>query len=81
MDIGGFDARYGRYDYEDIDISAKTLSLGYNIVGLNSRNLKHIGGATIYSLDVNRIEHTKKNREQFIAKWFDQLSKIGKPIE
>lgn len=75
-DIGGFDKRYGRYDFEDVDISTKALSLGYNIVALKSNYLKHLGGVTIASLNVDRLEHTKKNREIYIQKWFNQLSMI-----
>ena len=50
--------------------------LGYNIVGLNSNRVQHLSGKTISSLNVDRMEITKHNREKFIAKWLDKLPSI-----
>lgn len=72
-ELGGFDSLYGKYDYEDIDLSANALSLGYNIVGLNSNKVKHLSGRTIMSLNVDRMKITEHNRDKFIAKWADKL--------
>jgi GT2 family glycosyltransferase len=67
--LGGFDPIYGKFDYEDVDLSTKALSLGYNIVGLNSNKLKHLGSQTISKLNINRQLITEHNREIFIEKW------------
>lgn len=73
---GGFDLRYGKYDYEDIDLSLKAQSLGYNLVALNSNFVKHIGGATIWALNPNRMQQTLMNKEIFKTKWQDKLPEI-----
>jgi GT2 family glycosyltransferase len=72
-ELGGFDPIYSPYDYEDLDISMKAMSLEYNIVGLNSDKVKHLGGATVYHVNPNRIEITQRNRELFISKWKDKI--------
>lgn len=74
--IGGFDLRYGKYDYEDIDISLTAQSLGYNLIALNSNLAKHIGGATIYALNPDRQTQTFKNKELFKEKWQDKLKDL-----
>lgn len=74
--IGGFDLRYGKYDYEDIDISLTALSLGYNLVALNSSFAKHIGGATIYALNPDRMKQTLVNKELFKIKWQDKAKDL-----
>src|SRR4030042_1030445 len=51
----------------------KAMSLEYNIVGLNSDKVKHLGGATVYHINPNRIEITQRNRELFISKWKDKI--------
>ena len=74
-ELGGWDAEsYGKFDYEDLDLSTKALSLGYNLVDLQSHFLKHLGGRTIMNMNIDRMEHTKKNREIFIQKWQKFLS-------
>ncbi len=72
-DIGGFDLRYGKFDFEDVDISATAIHKGYDLVALTKSKLRHIGGATIYPLYGNRMEITKKNRELFVEKWKDKV--------
>src|SRR3972149_1122004 len=72
-ELGGFDLDYGKYDYEDIDLTMKALELGYNIVNLNSHKVKHIGGATIYKVNPNRVEITNRNRILFTEKWKDKI--------
>jgi GT2 family glycosyltransferase len=69
IDIGGFDLRYGHFDYEDCDISTEAISKGYVLKALSKSKLTHIGGATIYPLYPDRQEYTKRNREKFIEKW------------
>lgn len=72
-ELGGFDPIYSPYDYEDIDLSMKAMSLEYNIAGLDSNKLKHIGGATIYHVNPNRREITDRNRILFFDKWIDKI--------
>jgi GT2 family glycosyltransferase len=67
--IGGFDPRYGKFDYEDVDIGATALYLGYDLVDLNVPFLRHISGATIGQLYPDRMEITEKNRKVFEDKW------------
>ena len=79
--IGGFDLRYGKYDFEDVDISATAMLLGYNIVALNSKHLRHLGGATISALNVDRSLQTNKNRLLFEEKWRDKVHIIQSRLE
>ena len=79
--IGGFDLNFGAYDYEDIDISATAIYLGYNIVALNSKYLRHIGGATISALGMDRSLQTNKNRLLFEQKWRDKIPEIQSRLE
>jgi len=76
VELGGFDLRYGKYDYEDVDLSMRTLELKYSLVSLETQMLRHLGGRTIYALKADRLEQTKKNREIFIDKWQDKLSSV-----
>jgi GT2 family glycosyltransferase len=79
--LGGFDPIYGKFDYEDIDLSVKALVSGYNIEGLNLDILGHMSGRTVVSLNIDRTENTKKNRQLFIAKWRNQFPRLYQLIE
>ena len=68
-ELGGFDPIYGKFDYEDLDISTRALSLGYNIVNLRSNKVHHLGSQTISKLSIDRQSITNRNRELFINKW------------
>lgn len=83
LSLKGFDWKtFGKYDYEDVDLSAQAIELGYNIVALNSRNLEHAHqGSTIETLNVDREALTKQNREKFIAKWGNRLTNIQSKLE
>ena len=65
---GGFDTRYQFSDYEDMDLSATALSLGYELVPLNHPGLQHLGGQSI-GYNPEREERTNANRERFEKKW------------
>lgn len=81
--LGGFDPRYGKYAVEDIDLSTKAISLGYELHGLDSPHLQHIGGATA-KYDEHRMEYTIKNKEKYIEKWrnhFDELFLMREGIQ
>jgi GT2 family glycosyltransferase len=72
-DIGGFDERYGKFDYEDVDFSTTAIEKGYSLIALNSPALIHVGGMTIYSIYgvEGRRQQTEKNREEFKNKWIN----------
>lgn len=74
-ELEGFDKRYGRFDYEDVDLSMNAQVKGIRLKGLDLPFVTHMGGATISTLSVSRIEHTKHNRDVFIEKWKETLSK------
>lgn len=67
--IGGFDPIYGKFDYEDIDLSMKALSLGFELRSIPSTYVRHIGGQTISRLPVERESQTRKNGILFRNKW------------
>ena len=73
--LGGFDLRYGRHDYEDIDLSATAIEQGYRLISLNNPHLKHIGGATA-NYDEKRLAITNRNKALFYEKWKDKLGVI-----
>jgi len=73
---GGFDPIYGKFDYEDVDISTRFSEMGYNLCSLDSLYLHHIGGATISSMGLNRQNYTEKHRELYINKWKGRLEHI-----
>lgn len=68
IELEYFDERYAPHIFEDIDLSTKALSLGYELVPLNNPGLQHLSGQTIkYSPE--RDELTKVNQEKFRQKW------------
>jgi len=75
---GGFDPRYGKFDYEDVDISTWFYLKGYDIISLDSHLLKHEHqGSTISSLNIDRLAHTQQNREIYIEKWSSKLKNLS----
>lgn len=67
-ELGYFDERYSPNDFEDVDLSTKAISLGYNLVPLNNPGIVHLGGKSIgYSPEREAI--TKINQKKFEAKW------------
>jgi len=77
--LGGFDLRYGKYDYEDLDLSTSALAHGYAIIGLNSNFVSHKQqGSTISTTSAgkDRLEHTKQNRIKYEDKWLNRLGEI-----
>jgi len=75
-EIDGFDPIYGKFDYEDIDLSTQVLEKGYNLYGMYSKKLQHIGAQTISSLNVDRMSMTEKNKQIYINKWSNRLPEI-----
>lgn len=82
--LGGFDTKtFGKFDYEDIDLSANALVHGHDLVSLNlpDTKLKHLSGVTIRSLGVDRQKITEKNRGRFIKKWRSKFGLIYDTLE
>lgn len=76
--MGGFDKRYGRFDFEDVDLSTTAQLLGLGLVALpeSKRLVRHQGAQTISTLNVNRLEQTKKNQLLWQEKWAKKWSEI-----
>ena len=72
MSLGGFDSRYGLSDFEDVDLSTTALDLGYKLIPLNCKHLKHLV-AKSFGYNEMRLERTKHNREVYFQKWQDKL--------
>ena len=68
-ELGGFDDRYGKFDYEDLDLSTRAVYMGYDLVPLNSPYLKHMSGQTVRKSFPDREKYTIENREKFYQKW------------
>lgn len=73
--LGGFDPRYGTSDYEDVDLSTTAMDLGYKLISLNCKHLKHLV-AQSFGYNETRLERTKHNREVYIQKWQDKLKDL-----
>lgn len=71
--IGGFDGQYGKFDYEDVDLSCTALSKMIKLKSLPDGLFQHMGSQTINTLNVNRAEQTYKNRDLFVQKWTGKL--------
>ena len=82
--MGGFDVEtYGKFDFEDIDLSTNALSRGYDLLSLNlpKHVLHHLSGVTIRSLGIDRMKITKENKEKFISKWQPKFLDIFETLE
>ena len=66
-DLGGFDPIWGRFDYEDIDLSLTAIMKGYTLKPLSSK-FYHMAAQTA-PYDVARERITKENQQKFIKKW------------
>jgi len=69
--LGGFDPIYGRYDYEDVDISTKALAKGFVLEELPHGMFDHYSGRSIATVvsSAERERQTKINQEVFRRKW------------
>lgn len=67
-ELGYFDERYSPSDFEDVDLSTKALSLGYDLKKVSSTHLHHLGGRT-YGYNAERLERTNLNKGKFEEKW------------
>ena len=67
--LGGFDPRFGVFDYEDMDLCTTAHILGTPLIPLNSPDLDHLSGATIRTLAMDRYSQTMKNKDVYHQKW------------
>lgn len=83
VNLGGFDWKtFGKFDYEDVDLSTRAYELGYNVCALGSNKIVHAHqGSTISSLSIDRLANTQKNRALFFAKWGSRLANIHVTME
>ena len=80
-ELGGFDPRYGVYDYEDVDLSTTAISKGIPLIVTDSSHLQHLSGATIASMKVDRRSQTLKNQKIYHEKWQGQWEKIFERLD
>lgn len=67
-ELGYFDERYTPCDFEDVDLSTQAMSMGYDLVALNSPALRHMGGQSI-GFNSAREAQTRINQKKFEEKW------------
>jgi len=63
-----FDERYAPNDFEDVDLSTKAISLGYELIQYTPDMATHLGAQSIPYGD-EREAGTKINKEKFRSKW------------
>lgn len=66
--LGYFDPQYAPNDFEDVDLSTKALTDGYELIPLNNVGLQHMGGQSIHYGD-ERLAQTNRNKKLFEEKW------------
>lgn len=66
--LGYFDEQYAPNDMEDVDLSTKAKSLGFDLLALHESYLTHLGAQSI-PYGTEREELTKINKEKFEKKW------------
>jgi GT2 family glycosyltransferase len=77
--LGGFDPAYGKFDYEDLDLSTTAQLLGMKLVPIATK-LRHAGGQTIKDLPRSRMDQTMKNRVIWRQKWADKAAELKQKI-
>lgn len=78
--LGGFDPIYGKFDYEDVDLSTKAHYLGIEIMPHPDAKFQHMSGSTINDLYPDRFERTKRNQIIWQNKWKDKAQEIKENI-
>lgn len=67
-ELGYFDVDFAPSDMEDVDLSTKALSLGYELVPLNLPYIEHLVAQTM-GYTPEREKRTIANKEKFRLKW------------
>jgi GT2 family glycosyltransferase len=78
-ELGGFDLRYGRFDYEDVDLSTTAIMKKIPLIGSTS-DLKHIGGQSVSAATNDRTSQTLKNQKLWIEKWTPHAEELKRKI-
>lgn len=78
-ELGGFDPIYGRFDYEDVDLSTTAWWKEIPLVTVGAK-LHHIGGQTVSTVTQSRELATRTNRERWVDKWFRHAEDLKKKI-
>lgn len=78
-ELGGFDPRYGRFDYEDVDLSTQAVMLHIPLIS-SSANVRHIGGQSVSKVTSDREGITRKNQKLWIEKWSPHAETLRKEI-
>ena len=74
--LGGFDPAYGKFDYEDVDLSTRAHYLGIKIVLNSFARFQHLGGSTINAEYTDRGSHTQRNQLVWKNKWKDKAQEL-----
>lgn len=79
--LGGFDPRYGRFDYEDVDLSTTAWMQGIKLVTCGAR-LRHQGGVSVAAAvgQSGRYAQTIKNKQIWIEKWSPYAAELKEKI-
>jgi len=67
--LGGFDSLYGKFDFEDIDLSVQAIVQDCPLIEMDTKGLHHSFGTTTNTYFPDRLQHTLQNRDKFIEKW------------
>lgn len=78
-ELGGFDPIYGRFDYEDVDLSTTAIMKEIPLIGSTS-NLKHIGGQSVSAATNDRTSQTLRNQKLWIEKWSPHAEELRRRI-
>lgn len=78
-ELGGFDPRYGKFDYEDVDLSTTAAMMEIPLVRSVS-SLKHIGGQSVNAAHPDRVEHTRHNQKLWIEKWTPHAEELKRKL-
>lgn len=78
--LGGFDKVFGRFDYEDVDLSTTAWYKGIKLVSFINAKVSHLSGQTVNSVAPNRIAYTQRNQILWKEKWFDKTSELKEKI-
>lgn len=78
-ELGGFDPIYGKFDYEDVDLSTQAWMKGINLVPTTS-HLRHAGGISVASATNDRYSYTMNNKVHWLEKWLPYAEELKEKI-
>lgn len=77
--LGGFDSRFGLFDYEDVDLSTTAWWNGIKLVPVGAK-LRHAGGKSVNAAHPDRVKHTLRNQGVWQDKWSSRAEELKKKI-